>query len=96
MYESNLLNGFWSPNDYYGFLNTFKYELEKVVADKYTIIEKDRTRSIYNWLQYFDVTVLKRELAAAGLQVETLLGDVAGSAYDPKAYEYAFVARRPS
>ncbi len=26
IYEANLLNGFWSPNTYYGFLNTFKYE----------------------------------------------------------------------
>jgi len=24
MVEANLLNGFWSPNKYYGFLNTFK------------------------------------------------------------------------
>ena len=25
-YEVNQLNGFWSPNKYYGFLNTFKYD----------------------------------------------------------------------
>ncbi|MHC4542859.1 MAG: SAM-dependent methyltransferase [Planctomycetota bacterium] len=37
VYEADLLNGFWSPNKYYGFLNTFKYESEKVVLDKYTI-----------------------------------------------------------
>jgi SAM-dependent methyltransferase len=40
-YESNLLDGFCSPNKYYGFLNTFKYEKENVVLDKYTIIEAD-------------------------------------------------------
>jgi cyclopropane fatty-acyl-phospholipid synthase-like methyltransferase len=28
LYEVNLLNGFWSPGKYYGFLNTFKYEKE--------------------------------------------------------------------
>ncbi|MEE4311827.1 MAG: methyltransferase domain-containing protein, partial [candidate division KSB1 bacterium] len=38
-YELNQLNGFWSPNRYYGFLNTFVYDEEKVVLDKYTIIE---------------------------------------------------------
>jgi len=38
MYEANLLDGFWSPNKYYGFLNTFTYENEKVVLDKYTLI----------------------------------------------------------
>jgi 2-polyprenyl-3-methyl-5-hydroxy-6-metoxy-1,4-benzoquinol methylase len=29
-YELNQLNGFWSPDDYYGFVNSFKYEKEKV------------------------------------------------------------------
>jgi len=36
-YETNILNGFWSPNKYHGFLNTFKYDREKVILDKYTI-----------------------------------------------------------
>jgi SAM-dependent methyltransferase len=36
-YEVNQLNGFWSPNKYYGFLNTFKYNEDKVVLDKYTL-----------------------------------------------------------
>jgi len=27
-YELNLLNGFWPPDEYFGFLNTFKYEKE--------------------------------------------------------------------
>jgi len=30
VYEENLLDGFWSPNKYYGFLNTFKYDKEKL------------------------------------------------------------------
>jgi len=30
-YEKNQLFGFWSPNDYYAFVNTFKYEDEKVL-----------------------------------------------------------------
>ena len=46
-YEVNLLNGFWSANKYYGFLNTFKYDEEKVSVDKYTIIELDRHRYRY-------------------------------------------------
>lgn len=37
-FEKNLMNGFWSPNVYHGFLNVLKYEAEKVVLDKYTII----------------------------------------------------------
>ena len=52
-YELNQLNGFWSPEDYYCFVNTFKYGNEKVILDKYTIIEASRKRMVYNWLQYY-------------------------------------------
>jgi len=32
-YELNQLNSFWSPEDYYCFVNTFKYEKEKVILE---------------------------------------------------------------
>ena len=44
IYEYNLLNGFWSPENYYGFLNTFKYEKEKVILDKYVLKHQRRKR----------------------------------------------------
>jgi cyclopropane fatty-acyl-phospholipid synthase-like methyltransferase len=94
VYEANILNGFWSPNKYYGFLNTFKYEREKVVLDKYTIVEADRTRTVYNWLQYFSPDGLQRELMDCGFAIDELFSDVAGSPYDPGAGEFAVVARK--
>ena len=94
IYESNLLNGFWSPNDYYGFLNTFKYEREKVIADKYTIIEANRTRTIYNWLQYFSPEALEREFIQCGFVIENLYSDVVGSPFDPESTEFAVVAKK--
>ena len=94
-YELNLPNGFWSPDRSYEFLNTFKYEQEKVVLDKYTIIEEGRVRTIYNWLQYFDPDEIESEFAACGLQVTEFCADVAGSVFDPMANEFAVVARRP-
>ena len=93
-YEINLLDGFWSPNKYYGFLNTFKYEKEKVVLDKYTLIEADRTRTVYNWLQYFSPEALEREFAECGLIIEKLYSDVAGTPFDPKVNEFAVVAKK--
>jgi SAM-dependent methyltransferase len=74
-YEVNLLNGFWSPEKYYGFHNVFKYEEEKVVLDKYTIIEKDRIRTVYNWLQYFSTESLKEELKKGKFVVQNLYSD---------------------
>jgi len=94
VYEANLLDGFWSPNKYYGFQNTFKYEREKVVLDKYTIIEADRTRTIYNWLQYFSPETLEREFTECGFTIEKIFSDVAGTLFDSKANEFAVVAKK--
>ena len=93
-YEANLLNGFWSPNKYYGFLNTFKYEREKVVLDKYTLIEADRTRTVYNWLQYFSPEALEDEFVECGFKIENFYSDVAGASFDSKNEEFAVVARK--
>jgi cyclopropane fatty-acyl-phospholipid synthase-like methyltransferase len=92
--EINLLNGFWSANKYYGFLNTFKYEREAVVLDKYTVIEADRTRTVFNWLQYFSPEELEREFSACELLIEERYSDVAGSPFDPEGTEFAVVARK--
>jgi cyclopropane fatty-acyl-phospholipid synthase-like methyltransferase len=94
-YEANLLNGFWSPNKYYGFLNTFKYEKENVVLDKYTLIEASLTRTVYNWLQYFSPETLEREFVECGFSIGEFYSDVAGTPYDPQSSEFAVVAKRP-
>ena len=93
-YEENLLNGFWSPNKYYGFLNTFKYDRKKVVLDKYTIVEAERTRTVYNWLQHFTPEELESEIMEAGFSVEGLFADVAGAPYDAKSSEFAVIAKK--
>jgi cyclopropane fatty-acyl-phospholipid synthase-like methyltransferase len=93
-YGTNLLDGFWSQDKYYGFLNTFKYEGDKVVLDKYTIVEATRTRTVYNWLQYFSPENLEKEFVECGFTIEAVLGNVAGAKYDAGASEFAVVARR--
>ena len=90
-YEVNLLNGFWAPEKYYGFLNTFKYDEEKVVLDKFTIVEPGRTREVYNWLQYFAPEDLEREFAKSGLRIKRMYSDVAGKPYDPNADGFAVI-----
>jgi cyclopropane fatty-acyl-phospholipid synthase-like methyltransferase len=95
IYEKNLLDGFWSSNKYYGFLNTFKYEREKVVLDKYTIVEAAGTKVVYNWLQYFSPDMLEREFSECGFTIEKFYLNVAGDPFDPQADEFAIVARKP-
>ncbi len=92
LYEHRQLNGFWSANDYYGFMNTFKYDQEKVILDKYTIIEEEKTKVVYNWLQYFSEGMLKNELQNSGFVIQETYADVAGSEYSENNEEFAIVA----
>lgn len=92
-YEKNQLFGFWSPNDYYAFVNTFKYEEEKVLLDKYTIHEADKDEKVvYNWLQHYSFGMLQAELDQNGLLVKEQLASVAGGEYDPMTNEFAVIA----
>jgi 2-polyprenyl-3-methyl-5-hydroxy-6-metoxy-1,4-benzoquinol methylase len=93
-YEFNQLNNFWSPDDYYGFLNTFKYEKEKITLDKYTVIEKSRIRVIYNWLQYFSKDSLKKEFEMNGFSAKEFYSDVSGTPYSRKSPDLAIVAQK--
>jgi len=93
-YELNQLDHFWSSDNYYGFLNSFKYDREKVSLDKYTIIEESRSRIIYNWLQYFNQESLKKELEDCGFQIEEFFSDVTGSPFSAKSPEIAVVGRK--
>jgi 2-polyprenyl-3-methyl-5-hydroxy-6-metoxy-1,4-benzoquinol methylase len=92
-YEKNSLFGFWSPNEYYGFLNTFKYDEEKVVLDKHTIIEEKKTKVIYNWLKHYSLEEITRELEEAGFMVEEVFSNVAGDKYNEDSLEIAIVAK---
>ncbi|MDD3258539.1 MAG: class I SAM-dependent methyltransferase [Smithellaceae bacterium] len=94
LYEPNLLNGFWSPGPYYGFLNTFKYDKEKVVLDQYTIIEAERSRTIYNWLQYFSPEDLEREFMECGFAIENYYSDVSGTPFCSQSREFAVIAKK--
>ena len=93
-YELNQLNGFWSAKDYYCFVNTFKYEKEKVSLDKYTIMEESQTRVVYNWLQYFSCESLIKEFKENGFCVECFYSDVSGKPLNQKSTEIAIIAKK--
>ncbi len=94
LFETNLLNGFWSPSRYYGFLNTFKYEKEKLVLDQYTIVEAARMRTVYNWFQHFSPEELEEEFKLSGFSVESFYSDVAGAPFMRASREFAVVAKK--
>jgi SAM-dependent methyltransferase len=92
-YSVSLSDGFWSSEKYYEFLNTFKYADAKVTLDKYTIVEKDRTRQIFNWLQYYTKESIAEEFAQSGLKIEKYLANVAGDEFNTGEDEFAIVAK---
>ena len=92
-YDLNFMNGFWSDDKYYGFLNTFRYDTEKVFLDKYTIITESETRIVYNWLQYFSGESLAGEFEGSGFTIESYMGNVAGAPYDENSDEFAVIAK---
>ncbi len=94
IYEENQMSGFWSPENYYGFLNTFKYEKEKVILDKFTIVEASRTKEIYNWLQYFSLESIKQEFRENGFRIDEYYTDVAGTPFSPDSNEFAIIANK--
>ncbi len=73
-----LMGGFWAPGDYWGFCNTFKYDDTRVGLDKYSIVEPEQTRHVYNWLQYFSPETLADEFERCGLRIVERYSDVAG------------------
>jgi len=74
-------------------LNTFKYETNKVILDKYTIVEADGVSTIFNWLQFFSPEDLKREFTGCGFSIDGIYSDVRGTPYNHLSSEFAVVAK---
>ncbi len=94
-YGRRFMDGFWAAGDYFGFLNTFLYDELKLALDRYLIVEAERTREVFNWLQYFDPRELSEELAAAGLASEAIVDALTGGPWEDGSRMFAVVARRP-
>ncbi|MBN2434369.1 MAG: class I SAM-dependent methyltransferase [Spirochaetes bacterium] len=94
MYDENLFEGFWSNEPYFGFLNMFKYDEEKVVVDKYTIIEEKRIREVFNWLKFFTLQTIKEEVALSGFSVVDCFSDVSGAPFDKESETMALVLKK--
>jgi hypothetical protein len=63
-----------------------------VILDKYTVIEKARKRTVYNWLQYFSEDSLRKEFEENGFKIIELCSDVTGKALTSDSGEIAIVA----
>ncbi len=78
-YGFRYMDGFWAAGDYWGFKTAMKYDEEKLVLDRYTIVEQHRIRQIYNWMQYYSLQTLRDEFLEAGLKIVEQYADVSGT-----------------
>ncbi len=93
-YGRRLMDGFWAPGDYFGFLTTYLYDQEKLALDRYLIVEHERRREVFNWLQYFAPETITAELRANGFSVEEIVDVLSGAAARPEPGEFAVIAGR--
>lgn len=93
-YEYSPGNGFWAPDPYYVFLNTLKYEKEKVILDKYTLFGETFAKEVYNWLQCYSYDSLRKELEDNGFRIVEHYSDVSGTPYSKDSKDIAIVAKR--
>ncbi|MDP6172950.1 MAG: class I SAM-dependent methyltransferase [Rhodospirillales bacterium] len=93
-YERRLMDGFWAAGDYFGFLTTLLYAEQKIALDHYLIAEPNRTREIFNWLQYFKPESVAAELTDNGFKVEQAVDILSGEPVGPEPGEFAVITRR--
>ena len=82
IYEFRQLHGLWSSEGDYGFVNTFKYDQGKAVLDKYSLFEANRSRVIYNWLQYYSLETLTKKFTENGFKIGEALADTVCTSYN--------------
>ena len=93
-FARRLMGGFWAPEDYFGFRATFLYDELSLALDRYRIVERSRTRDIFNWLQYFTPETATAEAEAAGFAVDAVLAAYDGGEWDGGPSEFALITTR--
>jgi len=92
-YEVFSDGGFWSAEPHFVFSNRFKYPEEMAYLDRYLVVEANRRRELFNWIQCYDLQSLEMEMNAAGWEVESTPGNLAGDPQTPGADFFGVVAR---
>lgn len=85
------VGGFWSPNEHFIFENIYKYDDQKVVLEKNTVVEENCVLTIHNYLKYFQVDEILQELSEQDFQTAEYFSDVSGTEYKKDSKEIALV-----
>ena len=83
--EHNLMEGFWSAEDYVGIQRTFIYPDDYLTLDRYLIVQPSDIWQIYNWTQHFTPVSIETELQSAGFRIDQMAGDLNGTPLEPES-----------
>lgn len=90
-FSEDLFGGFFAPPPYFGFHRRFLYPEQRVVLDRFLIVEERGSSEIFNWMQFFLPEDLEREAADSGLVLVELLGDVCGRPFEASLPQMAVI-----
>ena len=83
--------GFWSPQAHFVFEHIYKYEHERIILEKNTVIEKNKTFAIYNYLKCFELNEILKELSNNDFRTVAYFSDISGTTYEKKSKEIALI-----
>jgi SAM-dependent methyltransferase len=87
--------GFWAPEPHLWLTSTHRYEPGPVHLEQTVVLTEDLAPRIYRiWERTSTPAAIEELLAAAGLAVDRLVGDLTGRAFDEHADAFGVVARR--
>ncbi|MDQ2079269.1 class I SAM-dependent methyltransferase [Xanthobacteraceae bacterium Astr-EGSB] len=92
-FARNMMDGFWSAADYFGFLKVFLYPEECVALDRYLIVEDSRSFEVFNWMRYYSPQAARAEFDGNGFQIERLVDVSTGAPWTLSASPFAVIAR---
>lgn len=94
--ENQLMNGFWSEDEYVGIQCSFLYPHINLSLDRYMIVEPNESWEIFNWLQHFTPKSIEHELSRAGFAVDQMTAGLSGESLVEESDYIAVIASRES
>jgi hypothetical protein len=89
----DLDDGFWAPSPYFGKADTYKYDDECLLLDRYEITKDGQTRLFWNWTQCLTPAQVRAELTSVGFAAIDVIGDLTGAPFDEESPAFAVLAR---
>lgn len=87
-------DGFWTEKEHFVFENVYKYEKEKVILDKNTVIEKNNTFTIHNYLKCYELDEIINELVENEFILADFYSDIKGTEYNELSKSITLIVKK--